>query len=79
MCEEQRGTKEASADKAEIPLDSEEFEQGNFPMNVGDPSGFYHPFSRNLVVLRVNRQMRQEAFPFAYRRPVFHLDASTAP
>lgn len=55
-------------------LGSGEFEQDNFPRGVGDPSGFYYPFSRELVVLRVNKQMRHEALPFAYRRTVFHLD-----
>lgn len=45
----------------------------NFAGGIGDPSGFYFPLS-SLTVLRVNRQMRQEALPLAYRRTVFHLD-----
>jgi hypothetical protein len=54
--------------------DSETFAEEGFPRGVGDPSGFYYPLSRDLVALRVNKQMRQEALPFAYRRTVFHLD-----
>jgi hypothetical protein len=57
-----------------MTMHSDKFEQEHFPRGIGDPSGFYYPFSRDLVVLRVNRQMRQEALPFAYRRTVFHLD-----
>jgi len=45
----------------------------NFAGGVGDLSGFYFPLS-SLAVLRVNRQMRQEALPLAYRRTLFHLD-----
>ncbi|KAK3994871.1 hypothetical protein QBC44DRAFT_35249 [Cladorrhinum sp. PSN332] len=54
--------------------DSENFDQDNFPRGIGDPSGFYYPLSRDLVVLRVNKQMRTEALPFAYRRTTFYLD-----
>ena len=46
----------------------------NFTGSIGDPSGFYFPLSSELTVLRVDRQMRQEALPLAYRRTVFHLD-----
>ncbi|KAL9611963.1 MAG: hypothetical protein Q9167_003403 [Letrouitia subvulpina] len=46
----------------------------NFAGNIGDPSGFYFPLSNQLTVLRVNKQMRQESLPLAYRRTVFHLD-----
>jgi len=45
----------------------------NFARGIGDLSGFYFPLS-SLIVLRVNRQMRQEALSLAYRRTVFHLD-----
>ena len=45
----------------------------NFPAGLGDPSGFYFPMSKGLNILRVNRQMRQEALPLAYRRTAFHL------
>ncbi|TGO45830.1 hypothetical protein BCON_0362g00070 [Botryotinia convoluta] len=45
----------------------------NFARGIGDLSGFYFPLS-SLTVLRVNKQMRQEALPFAYRRTVFHVD-----
>lgn len=46
----------------------------DFTGSIGDPSGFYFPLSSELTVLRVNRQMRQEALPIAYRKTVFHLD-----
>ena len=46
----------------------------NFLGSIGDPSGFYFPLSKNLVVLRVNRQMRQEALPLAYHSTIFRLD-----
>ncbi len=46
----------------------------NFTGSIGDPSGFYFPLSSKLSVLRVDRQIRQEALPLAYRRTVFHLD-----
>jgi hypothetical protein len=41
---------------------------------VGDPGGFYFPLSKDLGILSVNRQMRQEALPLAYRATTFHLD-----
>jgi hypothetical protein len=46
----------------------------NFAGGLGDPSGFYFPLREDLTLLRVNRKMRQEALPLAYRRTVFHLD-----
>ncbi|KAK0118483.1 hypothetical protein ONS96_011580 [Cadophora gregata f. sp. sojae] len=45
----------------------------DFAGGIGDLSGFYFPLS-SLAMLRVNKQMRQEALPLAYRRTVFHLD-----
>ncbi len=42
--------------------------------SIGDPSGFYFPLSSELSVIRVDRQIRQETLPLAYRRTVFHLD-----
>jgi hypothetical protein len=45
----------------------------DFAGGIGDPSGFYFPLS-NLSVLRVNRQIRQEALPLAYRSTVFQVD-----
>ncbi|KAK4095706.1 hypothetical protein N658DRAFT_502361 [Parathielavia hyrcaniae] len=52
----------------------DEFEQENLTGGIGDPSGFYYPLSKDLVVLRANKQMRLEALPFAYRRTTFILD-----
>lgn len=54
--------------------DIEEFEQDNLTGGIGDPSGFYYPLSKDLAVLRANKQMRLEALPFAYRRTTFILD-----
>ncbi|POR37829.1 Uncharacterized protein TPAR_01965 [Tolypocladium paradoxum] len=45
----------------------------NFCRAIGDPSGFYFPFGDDCTLLRVNRQMRQEALPLAYRHTTFHL------
>ena len=44
-----------------------------FAGSIGDPSGFFSVQQRT-AILRVNRQMRQEALPLAYRRTVFHPD-----
>ncbi len=52
----------------------EEFERDNLPRGIGDPSGFYYPLSKDLVVLRATKQMRLEALPLAYRRTTFVLD-----
>ena len=46
----------------------------NFVESIDDPSGYYSPFSNELTILRVNRQMRQEALPLAYRRTIFRVD-----
>jgi hypothetical protein len=53
--------------------DKEDPHELNYACGICDPSGFYFPLC-SLTVLRVNRQMRYEALPFAYRRTVFHLD-----
>ncbi|KAK4450244.1 hypothetical protein QBC34DRAFT_403131 [Podospora aff. communis PSN243] len=55
-------------------VDDEDFERNGFPRGVGDPSGFYYPLSKSLSVLRINKQIRREALPFAYRRTTFFLD-----
>lgn len=52
----------------------DEFEHENLTRGIGDPSGFYYPLSKDLVVLRASKQMRREALPFAYRRTTFILD-----
>lgn len=54
--------------------DTDSCDRFDFTGSIGDPSGFYFPLSSGLTVLRVNRQMRQEALPFAYRRTVFQLE-----
>ena len=55
-------------------LDNEKFERDNLPGGIGDPSGFYYPLSRDLAVLRINKQIRGEALPLAYRRTTFYLE-----
>lgn len=54
--------------------DVDDYDEFSFARSIGDPSGFYFPLSSELTVLRVDRQMRQEALPLAYRRTVFHFD-----
>lgn len=55
-------------------VDEEEFEQNGFPRGMGDPSGFYNPSSRPSSILQVNKQIRREALPLAYRYTEFRLD-----
>ncbi|KAM4067397.1 hypothetical protein HRG_001350 [Hirsutella rhossiliensis] len=40
---------------------------------IGDFSGFLIPFGDDYTLLRVNKQIRQEALPLAYRYTAFHL------
>jgi hypothetical protein len=47
--------------------------RSNFPEGIGDPSGFYFPLN-GLGILGVNKQMRQEALPRAFRSTLFRLD-----
>ncbi|KAL8825434.1 MAG: hypothetical protein Q9170_007792 [Blastenia crenularia] len=54
--------------------DVDDFNRCKFIRSIGDPSGFYFPLSSKVAALGVNRQMRQEALPFAYRKTLFHLD-----
>ncbi|KAK0619581.1 hypothetical protein B0T14DRAFT_519516 [Immersiella caudata] len=56
-------------------VDDEEFGRDNFPRSIGDPSGFYYPLGKPLSILRVNKQIRKEALPLAYRRTTFCLDS----
>lgn len=49
------------------------FNRYKFARCIGDLSGFYFPLNNELAILRVNRQIRQEALPLAYRRTTFHL------
>ncbi|OAF55793.1 hypothetical protein VC83_07744 [Pseudogymnoascus destructans] len=53
--------------------DVDNFNELIFAKGIGDPSGFYFSLSSH-TMLRVNRQMRQEALCLAYRQMVFHLD-----
>lgn len=49
-----------------------DYDSINFARLIGDPSGFYFPLHKDLAVVRVNRQIRKEALPFAYRRTTFY-------
>lgn len=49
-----------------------DFTEMDFARSIGDPSGFLFPLRKDLTILRVNMQMRQEALPLAYRRTAFH-------
>lgn len=54
--------------------DPSEFLEKIFPASIGDSSGFMFPLSRNTSALLVNKWMRQEALPFAYRSTHFKFD-----
>lgn len=54
--------------------DVDVFDKFNLTRGIGDPGGFYFPLRNDLGLLSVNRQMRQEALPLAYRATTFHLD-----
>ena len=45
-----------------------------FARATGDPTGFYFPFRSVLGALAVNRQMRDESLPLAYRKTSIYLD-----
>lgn len=45
----------------------------NFARALGDPSGYYFSFGKDVALLKVSRQVRQEALPLAYRKTTFHL------
>ena len=54
--------------------DVEDCDEFNFTESIDDSSDFYFSLSSELTILRVHRQMRQEALPLAYRRTIFHLN-----
>lgn len=54
--------------------DIDGFDTLDFPSAVGDLDGFYFPLNKNLVILHINKQIRQEALPLAYRRTFFRMD-----
>lgn len=54
--------------------DVDVFNSTTFVGALGDPTGFYFPLNNDLSILRVNKQIRQEALPIAYRRTFFRLD-----
>ena len=54
--------------------DFQVFNRHTFPTALGDPSGFLFQLGQEPGVLHVNRQMRREALPFAYRNTNVKLD-----
>ncbi|KAH7009219.1 uncharacterized protein B0I36DRAFT_437046 [Microdochium trichocladiopsis] len=56
-------------------VDDEDFEHNDFPRGIGDPSGFYYPLSKASSVLHVNKQIRGEALPLAFRLITFCFDS----
>ncbi|RSL61703.1 hypothetical protein CEP54_006046 [Fusarium duplospermum] len=54
--------------------DIDAFERQCFPVAVGDPSGYFFQVGQEPAILGVNKQIRQEALPFAYRNTTFCLD-----
>lgn len=54
--------------------DVDVFNSTTFAGALGDPTGFYFPLNNDLSILRVNKQIRQEALSIAYRRTFFRLD-----
>lgn len=49
------------------------FNRYKFARCIGSLSGFHFPLNDDIAILRVNRQMREEALPLAYRRTTFEL------
>jgi hypothetical protein len=66
----------------ELAIQKQEWEQTDpsgflenvFPGLIGDSSGFNFPLSQNISALLVNKWIRQEALPFAYRSIRFKFD-----
>ena len=54
--------------------DRENFNRLNFPRGMGDLGGFYFPLCRDVGILQVNKQMRREVLPVAFRHTTFRLD-----
>ncbi|EED17211.1 hypothetical protein TSTA_022650 [Talaromyces stipitatus ATCC 10500] len=54
--------------------DVDQFNSTTFAGALGDPTGFFFPLNKDLSVLLVNKQIRQEALPIAYRKTFFRLD-----
>ncbi|KAK2761775.1 hypothetical protein FQN54_001603 [Arachnomyces sp. PD_36] len=52
---------------------NEDFTEENFVEGIGDQTGFYFRFTKELTLLRVNKQMRQEALPLVYRLTHFEV------
>ncbi|ORY72144.1 uncharacterized protein BCR38DRAFT_329991 [Pseudomassariella vexata] len=46
----------------------------NLAHTMADAQGFYFPHRPDLALLRVNRQMREEALPLAYRKTTLQLE-----
>jgi hypothetical protein len=55
-------------------IDPSEFVGNILPGSIGDSSGFNFLLSQNISALLVNKWMRREALPFAYRSIHFKFD-----
>ncbi|KAH7012149.1 uncharacterized protein B0I36DRAFT_356243 [Microdochium trichocladiopsis] len=56
-------------------VDNDDFQHNDFPRGIGDPSGFYYPLRKASSVLRLNKQIREEALPLAFRLTKFCFDS----
>ncbi|KAM5357342.1 hypothetical protein ACJZ2D_016365 [Fusarium nematophilum] len=54
--------------------DVDAFNRRCFPAAVGDPVGDFFQLGEEPTVLKINRQIRREALPLAYRNTTFSLD-----
>ncbi|KAK2052807.1 hypothetical protein LY76DRAFT_582861 [Colletotrichum caudatum] len=54
--------------------DVDQFDRNIFAGALGDPTGYYYPLSKDLTLLRVSKDIRDEALPLAYRKMIFRLD-----
>ncbi|KAK1975310.1 hypothetical protein LZ30DRAFT_605947 [Colletotrichum cereale] len=49
------------------------FDRNSFPGALGDPTEYYYPLARDIALLRVSKNIREEALPLAYRHTLFRL------
>ncbi|OKL62724.1 hypothetical protein UA08_01896 [Talaromyces atroroseus] len=54
--------------------DVDAFNTTTFAGNIGDPTGFCFPLSKDLAILNISKRIREEVIPIAYRRTFFRLD-----
>ncbi|KAK1974384.1 hypothetical protein LZ30DRAFT_410346 [Colletotrichum cereale] len=49
------------------------FDRNGYPGALGDPTGYYYPLARDITLLRVSKNIREEALPLAYCHTLFRL------